>query len=102
VLDPNELKFDFHNAMLFRDIESERDLYLDPDSVRAEYQRKLAAHSEGVELICRRLGISFHRVTTDRPLELSLSDFLRSRGSRGKMVRRRGQQGAMQAGGGGV
>jgi len=93
VLDPNELNFDFHDAMLFQDVESERDLYLDPDAVRPEYQRKLAEHSEDVENICRRLGISFHRVTTDRPLESALSDFLRSRGGRGKMVRRRGQQG---------
>lgn len=102
VLDPNELNFDFHDAMLFQDVESGRDLYLDPDAVRPEYQRKLAEHSEGVENICRRLGISFHRVTTNRPLELALSDFLRSRGSRGKMVRRRGQQGATRMGGGGL
>lgn len=93
VLDPNELAFDFHDAMLFRDIESERDLYLDPEAVRTDYQRRLAEHSEGVGQICRRLGISFHRVTTDKPLELSLSDFLRSRSSRGKMVRRRVQTG---------
>ncbi len=91
VLDPNELAFNFHNAMLFQDIESERDVYLDPDAVRADYQRKLAEHSEGVGRICRQLGISFHRVTTDKPLELSLSDFLRSRSNRGKTVRRRVQ-----------
>jgi uncharacterized protein (DUF58 family) len=100
VLDPNELAFDFHNAMLFQDIESERDVYLDPDAVRAEYQRKLAEHGDGVEKICRKLGISFHRVTTDRPLEFGLSDFLRSRRGRGKSVRRRGQQGAVGVGGG--
>jgi len=102
VLDPNELAFDFHNAMLFQDIESERDVYLDPDAVRADYQCKLAEHGEGVEKICRRLGISFHRVTTDRPLEFGLSDFLRSRRRRGKSVRRRGQQGAVRVGGGGI
>lgn len=93
VLDPNELAFDFHNAMLFRDIESERDIYLDPEAVRAEYQRKLAEHSQGVEKICRQLGISFHRITTDKPLESGLSDFLRSRERRGKGVRRRAQSG---------
>ena len=91
VLDPNELAFDFHKAMLFQDIESERDLYLDPEAVRPEYQRKMAEHSEGVEKICRRLGISFHRTTTNRPLELSLSDFLRSRSRHGKIVRRKHQ-----------
>jgi uncharacterized protein (DUF58 family) len=94
VLDPNELAFDFHNAMLFQDVESGRDLYLDPDAVRTDYQRGLAEHSEAVEKICRRLGISFHRLTTDKSLELCLSDFLRSRSRRGKLVRRRGQSGA--------
>jgi uncharacterized protein (DUF58 family) len=93
VLDPNELTFDFHNAMLFQDIESGRDLYLDPDAVRPNYQRRLAEHGEGVEKICRRLGISFYRLTTDRPLELGLSDFLRSRSRRGRIVRRRNQGG---------
>jgi uncharacterized protein (DUF58 family) len=102
VLDPNELAFDFHNAMLFEDIESGRDLYLDPDAVRAEYQSKLAEHSEAVEKICRQLGISFHRLSTDRPLELCLSDFLRSRSRRGKLVRRRGQTGAARDGGAGM
>jgi len=93
VLDPNELAFDFHQATLFEDVESGREVYLNPDSLRAEYQRKLAEHSDGVEGVCRRLGISFHRVTTDRALELNLSDFLRSRGRRGKAVRRRAQSG---------
>jgi uncharacterized protein (DUF58 family) len=93
VLDPNELAFDFHNAMLFQDVESERDLYLDPEAVRPDYQRKLAEHGEAVEKICRRLGIAFHRLTTNTPLEVGLSDFLRSRSRRGKTVRRRAQIG---------
>lgn len=97
VLDPNELAFNFHNAMLFQDVESERDLYLDPDAVRPEYQRRLAEHTQGVEKICQRLGISFHRLTTDRPMEIGLSDFLRSRSGRGKLIRRRGQTGTRLA-----
>src|SRR3954469_13009443 len=53
VLDPKELAFDFQGAMLFQDLESERDLYLDPGAVRPEYQRKLEEHRQGVEDICR-------------------------------------------------
>ncbi|HXT11753.1 MAG TPA: DUF58 domain-containing protein [Candidatus Angelobacter sp.] len=93
-LDPNELAFNFHQAVLFQDIESERDLYLEPDAVREDYQKRLSAHGEAVERICRQLGISFHRITTDRPLEMALSDFLRSRSRRGKSIRRRGQSSA--------
>jgi len=91
VLDPGELAFDFHRAMLFQDAESGRDVYLDPEAVRAEYQRRLTEHNQAVEKICRRLGISFHRVVTSRPLELGLFDFLRSRAHRGKRVSRRNQ-----------
>jgi uncharacterized protein (DUF58 family) len=92
VLDPNELAFNFDHAMLFHDVESERDVYLDPETVRPEYQQRLERHHENVAMVCRRLGISFHRATTDRVLELGLSDFLRSRNQRGRRVNRRTQQ----------
>jgi uncharacterized protein (DUF58 family) len=88
VLDPNELAFEFPRAMLFRDLESTRDVFLDPVTVRAEYQRKLQRHSEQVQGICRNLGFAFHRLVTNQPLELALLDFLRSRSRRGKIIRR--------------
>ena len=93
-LDPRELAFDFHQAMLFRDIESERDVYLDPDSVRPEYQRRFTEHNSQIETTCRKLGVALHRLVTTRALELALSDFLRSRVRRGKSVRRNIQAGA--------
>src|SRR5665213_2560291 len=37
VLEPNELAFDFHSPMLFEDVESGRDYYIDPDMARADY-----------------------------------------------------------------
>ena len=89
VLDPNELAFAFDRAMLFHDLESRRDVYLDPAAARGEYQRALERHRESVAMICRRLGIAFHPLVTDRPLELALRDFLRSRAERGKRIRRR-------------
>jgi uncharacterized protein (DUF58 family) len=92
VLDPNELAFNFENASLFRDVESEKDIYIDPAAVRASYQRRLREHTEGVEAICRKLGVAFHRVLTDRPLDVALLDFLRSRVRRGKLIRRRQQR----------
>ena len=91
VLDPNELAFDFKRAMLFQDVESEKDIYLDPQTMRAEYQRKLQAHGLGVETICRKLGFTFHRVVTDQPMDMALFHFLQSRKRRGKLVRRRTQ-----------
>jgi uncharacterized protein (DUF58 family) len=92
VLDPNELAFNFQDATLFRDVESEKDIYIDPAAVRASYQRRLREHGEGVEAVCRKLGFAFHRILTDRPLDLALLDFLRSRVRRGKLIRRRSQR----------
>ncbi len=92
VLDPNELAFNFQRAMLFQDVESQKDFYLDPEVVRSEYQRRLQHHSQSVEAICRKLGFAFHRVVTNQPLDLALLDFLRSRSRRGKRVNRRNQQ----------
>jgi len=92
ILDPNELAFDFTAATLFQDIESGKDFYLDPVAVRSEYQRRLKAHTQGMETICRKLGFAFHQVITSQPLDLALFDFLRNRSRRGKRINRRTQQ----------
>jgi uncharacterized protein (DUF58 family) len=93
VLDPNELGFKFDRAMLYQDVESGKDFYLDPEAVRPEYQRRLQTHTDGVETVCGKLGFAFHRIVTNQPLELALFNFLKSRSGRGKAIRRRTQTG---------
>jgi uncharacterized protein (DUF58 family) len=88
VLDPEELDFKFEKASLFLDVESGREVYIDPVMARKEYLRKFTAHNAGIESVCRKLGAAYHRLTTNRPLELALFDFLRGRMQRGKFVRR--------------
>jgi uncharacterized protein (DUF58 family) len=100
VLDPNELAFNFDRAMLFQDVESGKDLYLEPGAARSEYQRRLQTHTTGVETICRKLGFTFLRVVTNQPLELALFDFLKSRQRRGKVIRRKNTSLAPTAAGG--
>ena len=90
ILDPNELAFSFERPMLFQDLESRQDVYLDPPALRSEYQRRLHEHCRQAELVCQKLGASFYRLVTDQPLELALVDFLRARLRRNKLVRRRG------------
>jgi len=92
VLDPKELAFNFDRAMLFQDVESQKDVYLDPEAVRSDYQQRLQGHSQAVENICRKLGFAFHRVATDQPLDRALLDFLRSRNRRGRRINRRTQK----------
>ncbi len=90
VLDPAERTFDFDQAARFLDMESGRDLFLDPSLARAEYVRRLEAHVEAVRGECQKLGISHVLLDTSQPLELALFDFLKARQGRGKLIRRKG------------
>lgn len=92
ILDPKEVTFDFQRPVLFRDLESGRDVYVDPAGARAEYQKRLAAHGRRAELICQKLGAAFQRIVTDRPLELALADFLRARQGQKRVRRRSGER----------
>ena len=89
VLDPAELDFHFTAAARFQDLESGRDLYLDPTLAKRDYQQRLGEHLAAVRATCQRLGISHVQLSTAQPLELALFDFLKARSDRGRMVRRR-------------
>ncbi len=90
VLDPAERTFDFDQAARFLDMETGRDLFLDPSLARADYVRRLEAHVESVRASCEGLGISHVLLDTSKPLELALFDFLKARSVRGKLIRRKG------------
>jgi uncharacterized protein (DUF58 family) len=79
VLDPAELAFTFDKAVTFVDLETGRDLYIDPASARANYRKNFARHAEDVQAVCRSLGIDHYQLDTSQPLELALFDFLQSR-----------------------
>jgi uncharacterized protein (DUF58 family) len=87
-LDPVEVRMNLEKASLFRDIESGRELYIDPKLARRSYIDKLASHNESLAQICRTLGIALHLVPTDRPMEQSLLEFLLDRRKTGKSLRR--------------
>ena len=92
VLDPAELSFDFTKASLFVDMESGKDLYVDPGGARLQYQKNFTRHSAEVERTCRELGISLHQLSTSQPLELALFDFLQSRLRTGRVTTRTGSR----------
>jgi uncharacterized protein (DUF58 family) len=96
VLDPAEVSFEFATPAMFLDVESGRELYVDPDLARAEYLRRFAAHAAEIERACLDLGIEFESIATDRPLELVLFDLLKARMRRS---RRPGHRVATRRGG---
>lgn len=89
LLDPAEVDFQFEQSAIFQDVETGRDLYIDPILARKSYQQKIQAHNANAERICGGLGIGYSALTTNQPLELALFDFLRKRASLGRLVNRR-------------
>jgi uncharacterized protein (DUF58 family) len=100
VLDPAEIEFPFQEAALFHDVESGRELYIDPQVARERYQQRFGEHAEGLARVCSKLGVDLMQLTTDQPLELALFDILSARLKRGRQVSRR-QQSLSRGGAGG-
>jgi uncharacterized protein (DUF58 family) len=89
ILDPEESDFAFDHPAMFYDLESGRQLYVDPKAARDEYLRRFGEHNERIRQACSDLEIDYYPFTTDRPLELVLFDYLHSRVRRGRMSSRR-------------
>ena len=89
VLDPAELTFDFADPARFVDVETGRDLFIDPALARKNYRAQFDAHLTAIRANCQQLGITHLQLTTTQPLELALFDFLKARSARGKLIRRR-------------
>src|SRR3954469_23434360 len=97
VLDPAEMDFGFDKAATFVDIETGRDLYVDPALARANYVQNFARHAAEIDQVCRELGIVIHQLSTSHPLELTLFDFLQSRMHGGRQTVRATNRAASSA-----
>ena len=93
ILDPAEVSFGFETPATFHDVESGREIYVDPNATRAEYLRRFEAHAKQVERTCAELGVELSSMTTDRPLELVLFDLLQARMRRRQRPGRRSPTG---------
>lgn len=102
VLDTAEIEFEFSKESLFEDLETGRQLYVDPKSIRASYLQKFEAHSAELRRACDGLGVDLVNLRTDQPLELALFDFLSARARRGKFVERRGAAASSRKAAGGA
>jgi hypothetical protein len=89
LLDPAEVNFNFDKASCSTISNQSRN----STSIRAarrNYLQRLDAHNSAARSACEKLGITYHRFTSDQPLELALFDFLRSRMQRGSKAKRTG------------
>lgn len=79
VLDKVEMNFDFEEPTLFEDVETGREVYINPETARDAYLERFGRHQQAISDICDKLGVTYRQFTTDSPLELALAEFLRRR-----------------------
>jgi uncharacterized protein (DUF58 family) len=87
-LDPAELTFQMDTPGMVVDMETGRDVYIDPQSAAKDYAKQFGAHRTEVKSICDTLGVDLFQVVTDRPLEASLFDILSAQQQRGRVSAR--------------
>lgn len=81
IMDRRELDFNFDKATHYRDTETGKDLFIDPDIARDSYLERFNAHQESVIRLAGRHGVNHQLVPTDEPLERVLFDFVSRRGA---------------------
>ncbi len=79
VLDPSEINLDFKQSTMLVDAESGREMYIDPDAARREYQNRFRAHEAQLIDICHRRSARLVTITTDEPPESALLELINRR-----------------------
>lgn len=78
VLDPGEVTLQLESPSMVVDMESGREIYLDPASAKASYQAKFDEHRRELQGICDALGVDLYEMRTDEALEQSLFHLINS------------------------
>ena len=79
VLDPSEITLDFKQSTMLVDAESGREMYIDPDAARRDYQSRFRAHEAELIDICHRRSARLVTFTTDEPPESALLELINRR-----------------------
>ncbi len=79
VLDPAETRFPFSETTLFRGMEGEGSLLIQPGSLKHAYLDELHQHQESLRATCRELGINFISFETGGTLDAALHQVLDAR-----------------------
>ncbi len=89
VLDPAELELPSGQAARFRDAESNREIFVDPEVARPLYRKRFLEHEQQLQQICARLGIDLRRMITNQRLQDALFELLAIQARWGPLPARR-------------
>lgn len=76
-LDPAEQVFAMNEPTTVVDMESGRRMNIDPTTAANSYHEAFSQHQQSLRDACEECGVHFHQVSTDEPLQESLSEFIK-------------------------
>lgn len=87
LLDPKEIYPDLKGPSILVDLETDEKLEVIPDYVKTAYRTKMDRHLEDLRDRTQAAGMSYHLLTTDKPLDRALTEYLTLRQSKGSPAR---------------
>ncbi len=78
VLELSEINLQLEKSSMLRDMESGREIYVDPITAGAEYRRRFESHQAQLVDICHRRGARMFTHTIDQPLDAALLELINS------------------------
>ncbi|MEM7473886.1 MAG: DUF58 domain-containing protein [Planctomycetota bacterium] len=76
VLDPTEVDFTMDGSAMIQDMETGREIYVDPAAATSEYKKRFENHEQQLIDICHRRGARMMTVTIDQPLDMALLELI--------------------------
>jgi uncharacterized protein (DUF58 family) len=82
ILDPKEIRPDLRGPAILVDLETDQKLEVIPDYVKTQYRAKMDRHLEAVRDRAHAVGLGYQLLTTDKPLDRALTEYLTLRQSK--------------------
>jgi uncharacterized protein (DUF58 family) len=76
LLDPRELRFDFHRPMRFLDMEGGPSIFAEPNDIADRYHKAIGTYLSELRTLTLELAIDYHRLSLDEDYEKALMRFL--------------------------
>lgn len=79
VVAPDEMNFRLRGNLIMQDPETGQELLINAEAIRRSYELKFLAFCRELEEQSLRLGIDYHRLYTDQPVEAALRSYIERR-----------------------
>jgi hypothetical protein len=86
ILDPKEIYPEMKGPAILVDLETDQKLEVIPDYVKTQYRAKMDQHLEEMRDRTQTAGMGYHLLTTDKPLDRALTEYLSLRQSAGRIA----------------